>query len=165
MTQATEESEEANSAFSGVIHASSVVVQGRAILLSGPSGVGKSDLALRLIDRGATLLCDDYTHIVRHADSPIAKAMPTIAGLIEVRGIGLIRQPHIDQAPVALIVSLLEQDEPQPQRLPDSLPVRTLCGVDVPVLTLHGFEASAPLKIELALKRITGQSDIMEPMR
>lgn len=154
--------DEADPAFLGAVHATSVVCSGKAILIRGDSGVGKSDLALRLIDRGATLLCDDYTHLIHSENALIAEAVDTIAGMIEVRGLGLIRLPHIEQAPVSLIVMLLNADGPQPVRIPASLPVQRLCGVDVPVLALHGFEVSAPLKIELALKCLHGQINFVK---
>ena len=73
---------------SETLHASTVSIKGRAVLIEGPSGSGKSDLALRLIDRGATLVSDDYTIVRRIDGNLIASAPPNIAGLCEVRGCG-----------------------------------------------------------------------------
>ena len=72
------------------VHASTVAIDGRAVLISGPSGSGKSDLALRLLDRGFTLVSDDQTIVRADGDRLIASAPPTIAGKLEVRGIGIV---------------------------------------------------------------------------
>src|SRR5256885_16911508 len=88
------------------LHASSVRLDGRGVLISGPSGSGKSDLALRLLDRGFTLVSDDQT-IVRRDDSRlIASAPPTIAGKLEIRGIGIVEMDTAKDVPVALLVEL-----------------------------------------------------------
>ena len=154
-------SDEADPAFSGAVHGTSVVIDGRGVLIRGPSGAGKSDLALRLIDRGAMLLADDYTHIARAGDAVIGSAPERIAGLIEVRGLGVVPMPHVPQAPVMLVVQLVAE---QPDRHPAPLPSCTLCGSALPLLSLKGFEASAPIKIELALRQITGQTGVREPL-
>lgn len=134
---------------SETIHASCVSIDGGGVLLVGRSGSGKSDLALRLIDRGAFLVSDDYSFVRRANDRLIASAPATIAGRIEVRGIGIIGMPGVLEAPVRLLVSLDEHYE----RMPDAtLPTRTLCGIAIPVVNLSPFEASAPFKVELALR-------------
>jgi len=156
--------EVASTNYAGPVHASSVVIEGNAVLICGPSGSGKSDLALRLIDRGATLLCDDHTHVSCDGDMLIAKPMPNITGLIEIRGIGLIRFPHCLKAPITMIVRLLDHKEAAPERMPQRLPTQILCGIEIPVLSLHGFEATAPLKIELAMKGYSHQIESMEPL-
>lgn len=137
----------ARSLSSETLHATTVAIDGRAVLLTGVSGAGKSDLALRLIDRGAILVSDDYTLVDRIEGRPIATAPQTIAGRMEVRGIGIVPLPHAD-APVALLVDLSDQIE----RMPADPPMRAIAGVDIPVVTLAAFEASAPIKVELALK-------------
>ena len=78
------------------------------MLIEGASGAGKSDLALRLIDRGALLVSDDYSLVRRVGTSILATAPTTIAGKIEVRGVGIIEMPHDAEAEVALIVALGE---------------------------------------------------------
>lgn len=154
-------SEEADPDFAGTVHGSSVMIEGRGVLIRGQSGAGKSDLALRLIDRGATLLSDDYTYIVREGDAIIGSAPETIAGLIEVRGLGLVPVPHAQRAPLTLVVQLTTET---PERYPDPLPRLTLCGLSLPLLMLNGFEASVPIKIELALRHISGQNGAQEPL-
>lgn len=135
---------------SETIHASSVAIGDDAVLLHGPSGSGKSDLALRLIDRGAMLVSDDYTFLKRVGDRLVASAPETIAGRIEVRGLGLLEMPHVAEAYVRLIVAL---EEPVPRMPEEALPTRRIAGIDVPVIVLPAFDASAPIKIELALRR------------
>ena len=132
------------------IHASSVAIGGIAVLLHGLSGSGKSDLALRLIDRGAALVSDDYTLLRREGGRLLASPPATIAGKMEVRGLGVIEMPHLNEAPVGLLVNL---DEPTP-RMPDEMPAaRNLAGIAVPSLTLPPLDASAPIKVELALRQ------------
>jgi serine kinase of HPr protein (carbohydrate metabolism regulator) len=133
---------------SETVHASAVAIDGRAVLIGGRSGTGKSDLALRLIDRGARLISDDYTHIRRVRDQAIAGAPATIAGKIEVRGVGLIELEPAADVPVALFIDL----DREPERLPDMGERRMLAGVSVPTIGLAGHESSAPLKVEAALR-------------
>src|SRR5207237_6122820 len=78
------------------VHASTVALDGRAVLITGPSGSGKSDLALRLLDRGFTLVSDDQTIVRKDGDRLLASAPPTIAGKLEIRGIGIIEMERID---------------------------------------------------------------------
>lgn len=117
------------------------------MLIEGRSGAGKSDLALRLLDRGAELVSDDYTVLRCVGDRLIAKAPTAIAGKIEVRGVGLLCQAYTVEAPVHLIVSV---DEPVP-RLPEEARTRTIAGIVVPIVALAALEASAPIKVERAL--------------
>ena len=133
------------------IHVSTVAIAGRAVLIGGLSGSGKSDLALRLIDRGAVLVSDDYTIVRRTAGGLVASAPPTISGQMEVRGLGVVEMPSAVDVPVALFVDL----DATPRRLPEPGETRSLAGVAVPVVVLNAHEASAPIKVELALKRAT----------
>lgn len=139
---------------SETVHASSVAIEGRAVLIGGRSGTGKSDLALRLIDRGAKLVSDDYTYVRRTEGRALASAPPTIAGKIEMRSIGLVELEAERDVPIALFVDL----DRQPQRLPDLEESRMLAGVAVPTIALSGLEPSAPIKVEAAL-RLFGLSD------
>lgn len=132
---------------SETIHATSIVIDGKAILLTGPSGSGKSDLALRLIHHAAMLLSDDYTLVQRDGAMLIARAPETIEGRMEVRGIGIVEMPHCPAAPVALILDL----SASPDRMPDTPQARVIAGISVPVLPFAPFEASAPIKVALAL--------------
>jgi serine kinase of HPr protein (carbohydrate metabolism regulator) len=134
---------------SETLHASCVAIDGRAVLIEGPSGSGKSDLALRLIDRGAVLVSDDYTIVRRTSGKLLAGSPPNITGLIEVRGVGLVSMPFKSDVPVALIISLAEQVE----RLPNDPGTRMLAGVAIPVADLTALEASAPIKVEFLLEQ------------
>jgi serine kinase of HPr protein (carbohydrate metabolism regulator) len=135
---------------SATLHATTVSIKGRAVLIEGVSGAGKSDLALRLVDRGAILVSDDYSHVQRRDGRIIASPPATIAGKIEVRGLGIIDMPHAVEAPVALIVILGEPAA----RLPEPGEARSLLGLDIPLLALDGREASAPIKVEMALVHV-----------
>ena len=132
------------------VHASTVALDGRAVLISGPSGSGKSDLALRLLDRGFMLVSDDQTIVRRDGDRLIATAPPTIAGKLEVRGIGIVEMERLDNVPVALIVELTSDI----QRLPDDSRERPILGVALPVISIDAMTASAPSKVAVALDRM-----------
>lgn len=135
---------------SETLHVSCVARDGRAILISGRSGSGKSDLALRLVDRGAILVSDDYT-IVRRVDGKlIATAPSTIQGKIEVRGVGILHFPTATDVPASLFVDL-ERDV---ERLPPAHESIKICGVEVPLIAANALEASAPVKVEAALNHI-----------
>ena len=131
-----------------LLHASAVEIGGHAVLLTGASGRGKSDLALRLIDRGAVLIADDQVQLAVDDARLLASPPAAIAGLLEMRGIGIVELPWTTTVPVCLLVDL----DAEPQRLPMPLH-RELLGCNLPVLALDAFEASAPLKIEHALTR------------
>lgn len=138
------------------VHASCVEIDGIGVLLRGGSGSGKSDLALRLIDQGARLVADDQVILERAGSALLARAPETLHGLIEVRGLGILRLDAAPDAVVALVIDLVAPD--RVPRLPD--PLSWDCeGVGVPVLSLAPFETSAPLKVRLAVKAVTG--DIM----
>ncbi|HEX8527432.1 HPr kinase/phosphorylase [Allosphingosinicella sp.] len=130
-----------------LVHASCVAIGGRAVLIGGKPGRGKSDLALRLIDRGAALVSDDYTIVTGDGDRVLAGAPATIAGKIEVRGIGLVELAAASDVPVCLCVDL----DGVPERLPETPGSRMVAGVAVPAIALAGLEASAPIKVERAL--------------
>jgi serine kinase of HPr protein (carbohydrate metabolism regulator) len=135
---------------SETLHATTVAVDGRAVMLCGPSGAGKSDLGLRLIGRGAVLVSDDYTILRRVGGRLLAAAPPNIAGMMEVRGIGLVPMAAVSDIPVALIVDLVETVE----RLPAEAPGRSVAGVKVPVVALSAREPSADVKVEVALRHL-----------
>ena len=135
---------------SETIHASTVAIDGRAVLISGPSGSGKSDLALRLLDRGFTLVSDDQTLVRREHDRLIASAPQTIAGKMEIRGIGIVEMEHQNDVPVALLVELSSSI----QRLPDDSRERALLGVKIPMVSIDATTASAASKVSIALDRL-----------
>jgi serine kinase of HPr protein (carbohydrate metabolism regulator) len=130
------------------LHVSCVARNGAAILIGGKSGAGKSDLALRLIGRGASLVSDDYTLVRRVAGKLLATTPPNIAGKIEVRGLGIIDMPFVEDVPVCLYVDLDREQE----RLPEPIEPLTVAGVKVPVVAINSLEASAPVKVEVALE-------------
>lgn len=112
------------------LHAGAVARGGRAVLILGDSGTGKSGLALRLLALGAALVADDRVLLQRHGDGLRASAPAAIRGLIEARGVGLLRVPAADGAEVMLAVDMNHAAE---ARMPQSRSV-ALLGVDVPLL-------------------------------
>lgn len=136
-----------------LIHATVVAVRGggrwRGVLVRGASGAGKSDLALRLIGRGWRLVADDYAHVWRSQTRLYAAAPETIAGRIEIRGLGVLTTPHRTLASVDLIVDATER----PERMPEALDV-TLCGVAVPGLGVSLLHPSSVDLVAAAVERL-----------
>ena len=133
------------------VHATCVAVDGAGLLLRGPPGSGKSDLALRLIDAGAMLVADDQTELRRRGAEIIASAPATIAGRLEIRGVGIVTLPHVTGAKLRLVVDLVAAD--QVERLPDRHTYRYL-DLELPLLKIAPFEASAPAKLHAALRSL-----------
>jgi serine kinase of HPr protein (carbohydrate metabolism regulator) len=131
-----------------LVHATAVAIEGAAVLLRGPPGAGKSDLALRLIEAGAGLVADDQVELRRAGGEVLARAPAAITGLIEVRGVGIIRMEPVGEAPLALLVDLVAPDAIE--RLPEDR-AEDVLGLPIPVVALAPFEASAPAKLRLAL--------------
>jgi serine kinase of HPr protein (carbohydrate metabolism regulator) len=147
------------------MHATSIAVGRRAGLFIGPSGSGKSDLALRclatpasmLLPQAASLIADDQT-VVRLKDGRLEACAPeTIRNRLEIRGIGLFTVPACDGAEVCLVFDLergpIERLAELPQRM------LTILGCDIPVIRLAAFEASAPAKVLMALTHPTCTDD------
>jgi HPr kinase/phosphorylase len=131
------------------VHGTAVEIEGAGILLRGPSGSGKSDLALRLIDGGATLVADDRVVLARRDGRVMACAPDTLAGRMEVRGLGIVKVPSTGPSPLRLVVDLTPSDAVE--RLPKAAET-VLLGVVLPVMHLAPFEASAPAKLRLTLR-------------
>ena len=138
-----------------LVHATAIAIEGDAILLRGPPGAGKSDLALRLIDGGARLVADDQA-LLRRADNQVfVRAPAEIAGLIEVRGVGILRVDLISEAPIALVADLVPST--QIERIPDDRFEKVL-GLAIPLITLAPFEASAPAKLRFAWRALAHEA-------
>jgi len=131
-----------------LVQASAVAIDGRALLIEGAPGAGKSSLALALIDRGAELIGDDAVRLQRVQHSIVALPPPNIAGKLEIRGVGIVDLPAAS-APMALILTLT-LDAP---RFPDPLEQRSLLGVSIPVLPFRAGDAVQALRAEWALKQ------------
>lgn len=128
------------------IHASCAARDGAGVLLLGPPGSGKSDLVLRLLDRGFLLVADDRVEIADgHASPPEA-----LAGLLEVRGLGILRLPHLARARLALAVQLA----PGTPRLPEAA---RHAPTGLPLLALDPARPAAPQVVELALDGALGR--------
>ena len=132
-----------------LLNATCVAVEGKGVLIVGPSGSGKSDLALRLIEGGARLVADDQTEIRDEGGELAASAPAAIAGLMEVRHVGLLRVPALAKIPLALYIELASADE-KIERLPDGRGI-VLLDHPLPRLRLPGLAASTPAKIRAAL--------------
>ena len=122
------------------IHASCASRRGAGVLLVGPPGSGKSDLLLRLLARGFDLVSDDRTEI----EDGIARPVPALAGLLEVRGLGIVRLPHAASARLALVAQLGQPSVRMPSPARDE-------DLGLPEVTIDPLGASAPERVALAL--------------
>lgn len=134
-------------------HGTGILLDGKGVLITGPSGSGKSDLALRLMAQGAALIGDDYVKIAKDARGRIVMSAPDrIAGRIEVRNVGILEVPYQATAPVDLVLRLVDAAAwARLARLPDKSFI-TLEGVRLPCLDFYPFEVSGPEKLRAALK-------------
>lgn len=130
------------------LHASCVSIGGKGVILMGESGNGKSDLALRLIDNGAHLVSDDYVDIREEDGVLFAFPPPSIRGMIEARGVGILNLDAVESIPLMLAVRLVPREAIE--RLPE--PQFWGClGVQLPLLSLHGFDRSTEAIIRLKM--------------
>jgi HPr kinase/phosphorylase len=127
-------------------HGSCVARDGAGVLLLGPSGAGKSDLALRLLGRGFVLVADDQVDVI----DGFARSPTPLAGLLEVRGLGIMRLPYLSDVKLYVAVALTDQSErlPYPERHAE---------LDVPLVRLNALSASAPDRVALALDCALGR--------
>ena len=129
------------------VHGSAVQLMDKGILLLGPSASGKSDLALRLIDAGAVLIADDQVGLVREDGRLLARPPARLAGMIELRGIGIMRVPY-RSGPLDLAVdlerSMAAEQLPEPETM-------SYLGVDLPKIGLDARAPSAVAKIKMVL--------------
>lgn len=140
------------------VHATCVEIDGHGVLLRGPSGSGKSDLALRLINEGGHLVADDYTILESREDHLLAAAPPNTAGIMEVRGVGLVKVGGVAVARVQLVVDLVPPEEVE--RMPEHNMV-VLRDIAIPCFQVTPFEASATAKIRMALRCVAGALKIV----
>lgn len=143
----------------GTYHGTAIAIGGNAALILGASGAGKSDLALRclalaptpLLPAPALLVADDRVFLSAVGGRLHVEAPATIRGQLEVRGMGILEVPYARSADLALVVELTA---PQAiERLPDPPLWRDFLGISLPLLRVAPFEASAPVKVLLALAR------------
>jgi len=128
------------------MHGSCASRSGDGVLLIGPPGAGKSDLLLRLLARGFELVADDRVEIL----AGIARAAPSLAGLLEVRGLGIFQMPHVKAARLALVVELGSQGD----RIPAPSRHRAL---GLPLVRIDPWSLSAPERVGLALDCALGR--------
>ena len=133
------------------IHASCVAIGARGVLLLGPSGSGKSDLALRLIDGGARLVADDRTILFLVKGALHARAPESIKGLLEIRGVGIVANPDRRQVKIALVVRLGREGARLPAAQIYHMPAALQGAKPVPEIALNPRFASTPAKIRAAL--------------
>jgi HPr kinase/phosphorylase len=138
-----------------LVHATAIAIDGRAVLLRGPSGAGKSDLALRLIDAGARLVADDQVELRRAGGRVLVRAPAALAGLVEVRGVGILRLEPLREAALAMCVDLVPSAEVE--RLPE-ICCEDVLGLAVPSIAISPFEASAAAKLRFALRAFSADS-------
>jgi len=132
------------------MHATAVAIAGTGLLICAKSGSGKSDLALRLIDRGAILISDDQVDISRNNQNLLLSPPASLAGKLEVRSLGILQRDHISGIELKLVIDLKQH----PDRFPMDSQVMFLLGIKVPSCTLDAMETSAAIKAEWALQRI-----------
>jgi len=140
------------------VHATAVAVGGRAALIRGPSGSGKSDLAFRCLGLGLSaivvdrvmLVSDDQVLLSREGTSLHASAPAQLRGKLEVRGVGILEVDAVTEANVVLIVDLVR--EGVIERYPDPWPRARILGLEMPQLRLSPFESSSPLKLVAAIQ-------------
>mgnify|MGYP002870623615 FL=1 len=132
------------------MHSSSVVIDDNGVLILGDSGSGKSDLALRLIDNGATLISDDISICRKSLNNIYLYCPPEIKGLLEVREIGIITVPFVERIKLRLVVNLKSNNN---ERFPKDNSFRIL-GIKIPIINIEGKNSSAVAKIKVKLNEI-----------
>lgn len=135
------------------IQATCISIDGRGVILRGPPGSGKSDLALRLVDEGARLVADDLCALVFEKPHVVAVPPKHFPGCIEVRGLGILPVPSSGPVPIFLVCDLVPKGESE--RLPDT-DYLELCTVAIRLIRADPFQVSTPARIRLALRVASG---------
>ena len=133
------------------MHSSSIVIDDNGVLILGDSGSGKSDLALRLIDNGATLISDDVSICKKNLNNIYLYCPPEIKGLLEVREIGIITVPFVERIKLKLVVNLKSKNN---ERFPQDNYSKIL-GIKIPLINIDGKNSSAVAKIKVKLNEIS----------
>jgi serine kinase of HPr protein (carbohydrate metabolism regulator) len=144
-----------------MVYGTAVQLGQAGLLLRGPSGSGKSDLALRLIETGARLVADDQVELTGEDGEIWLQAPPSLAGMIEARGVGILRLPRASRTVLHLVCDLV------PRAHVERLPERGRCeffGIVVPQVALCAFDASTPAKLRFALRAVAGDEIVTEPL-
>ncbi len=135
----------------GLLHGTCLEIDGVGVLLRGPPGSGKSDLALRMVDAGARLVADDQVEIEVKGGQVSAVAPEALDGLMEVRGLGVVAMPHVASVNIGLVVDLMPREDLE--RMPE--PSHTeIEGVQLPLFPMAPFESSATAKLKLAVRAV-----------
>lgn len=147
-----------------LIHATCVELDGVGVLLCGPPGSGKSDFALRLITyHDAKLVADDQVHLETSSEGLIATAPALLAGLLEVRGVGIVPVQHQAQTILSLVVKLCKRSEVSRMPEPET---QSVAGCAIPLMKLYPHDPSAPAKLRLMLAGTRTDSETsIEPLR
>ncbi|MDO8290587.1 MAG: HPr kinase/phosphatase C-terminal domain-containing protein [Parvibaculum sp.] len=136
-----------------LLYATCILIGGRGVMLRGPSRSGKSDLAYRLMTGplAARLIADDQTLVTVEGDRLLVHAPETLKGLIELRGLGLLQVPFETRAVLHLVVNLVPRDDVPRIAEPAHF---SLCGIDLPMIALHAFDATTADKLGLAARTL-----------
>jgi HPr kinase/phosphorylase len=137
---------------SDILHASAVAIDGQGVILLGPSGSGKSSLAARLIEAyDAALIGDDRLKLSRQGEQILARPHEALRGLIEMRGLGLVRRPYIEEATLSLAVALVAREVVPRMAAADYF---SHAGARIARLHLHAHDSATPLIIHTALQTL-----------
>jgi len=135
------------------IHATCISLEGLGFLLRGPSGIGKSDLALRMMEYNSQLIADDRVDLTLEGGILIAQAPTCLRGLLEVRGVGVIEVPYSNSIQILGIINLVGNNKIK--RLPAPR-TELLLGVEIPSYQLDPWEASTTTKVKILRGVISG---------
>jgi serine kinase of HPr protein (carbohydrate metabolism regulator) len=122
-------------------HGTSIVLDDNGVLIIGDSGSGKSDLALRLIDNGATLISDDVTICEKKLNGIFLSCPKEIKGLLEVREVGIITVPYVEKVKLILVVRLTDES-------------LKILNFSIPLLSIDGKNPSAVVKVKVKLNEV-----------